>query len=407
MVGGGSAGCVVAARLGEAAGHEVTLLEAGPDHGATAAAAGEPVVDRTPLVRPGVTVVRRPGGDPVPYVQGHGLGGSALVNGAVVVGDPAAEALGHLLPIEPADHLGPVAEAVVAVTGDESRVGLVRRDGHRVTVLDAYLRPAMQRGSVHVRTDTDVARIVFDRRRVIGVETRSGEHVEADHVVVCTGAIETPALLLRSGVDTPGVGEDLQDHVGVAISFDLRHPSSDGVAIGAVVTRPHRQIVVMDHLPGRDDMGAVIAGHLSVHSSGRISLPDPDGAPLVELGQLTDPADLDALLRVAGEAASLLDEPRLQAVIGDRYLDGHGTAPDPILSDEAALRDWLPHHLGGYHHVAASCRTGTVLDGNGAVRSYDGLYVCDASALPAVPSHNLYLTVVRWAERFAAHRSAA
>lgn len=407
VVGGGSAGCVVAARLGEVAGNEVTLLEAGPDHGATIAAAGAPVVDSARLVRPGVTVVRRPGDDPVPYVQGHGLGGSALVNGAVVVGDPAAEAHGHLLPIEPADQLGPIAQAVVAVTGDGSRVGLVRRDGHRVTVLDAYLRPAIERGSVHVRTDTDVARVAFDGRRAIGVETRSGEHVAADHVVVCTGAIETPALLLRSGVDTPGVGEGIQDHVGVAISFDLRHPSSGGVAIGAIVARPHRQIIVMDRLPGRDDMGAVIAGHLSVRSSGRVSLPDPDGPPLVELGQLTAPTDLDALVRVVGEAAALLEQPRLQAVIGDRYLDDHGTAPDAILADEAALREWLPHHLGGFHHVAASCRTGTVLDGDGAVRNYDGLYVCDASALSAVPAHNLYLTVVRRAERFAAHRSAA
>ncbi len=94
-------------------------------------------------------------------------------------------------------------------------------------------------------------------------------------------------------------------------------------------------------------------------------------------------------------------------MIGDRYLDDHGTAPDAILADEAALREWLPHHLGGFHHVAASCRTGTVLDGDGAVRNYDGLYVCDASALSAVPAHNLYLTVVRRAERFAARWSAA
>jgi choline dehydrogenase-like flavoprotein len=409
VVGGGSAGCVVAARLGENDSDEVTLLEAGPDHGSTgstAAAPGEPVVDRAPLVRPGVTVVRRPGDTPVPYVQGNGLGGSALVNGAVVVGDPVAEAHGHLLPVEPADHLGPVAEAVLAVTGDESRVGLVRRNGRRVTVLDAYLRPAMDRGSVRVRCDTGVARIVFDGRRAVGVETRSGEHVAADRVVVCAGAIETPALLLRSGVDTPGVGEGIQDHVGVAISFDLRDPSTDGVAIGAIVARPHRQIIVMDRLPGRDDMGAVIAGHLSVRSSGRVSLPDPDGPPLVELGQLTDPADLDALVQVVGEAAALLAEPPLRAVIRNRYVDDHGTSPDAILADPATLRDWLPHHLGGFHHVAASCRTGTVLDGDGAVHGYDGLFVCDASALPSVPVRNLYLTVVRRAERFAAHAAS-
>jgi choline dehydrogenase/5-(hydroxymethyl)furfural/furfural oxidase len=407
VVGGGSAGCVVAARLGELGAGEVTLLEAGADHGSLAAAPGEPVVDRAAIVRDGVTVVRRPGAEPVPYLQGSGLGGSALVNGAVVVGDPVAEAHGHRLPIEPADDLGPVATAVIAARGADARVGLVRRDGRRVTVLDTYLRPAMARGDLVVRCDTTVARIVFDGRRAVGVTTSTGEHVPADRVVVCAGAIETPALLLRSGVDTPGVGDGIQDHAGVAISFDLPDGPRGGVAIGAIVAGPHRQIVVMDRLPGRADMGALIAGHLSVRSTGRVSLPDPDGPPLVELRQLTVPADVDGLMDAVREAVALLDEPNLRAVVGDRYIDDHGTSPDAIVNDEAALRAWLPDHLGGFHHVAASCRTGTVLDGDGSVRGYDGLFVCDASALPAVPVRNLYLTVVRRAERLATQWAAA
>lgn len=407
VVGGGSAGCVVAARLSELGAGDVTLLEAGPDHGAVSAAPGEPVVDRTAIVRDGVTVVRRPGDVPVPYLQGTGLGGSSLVNGAVVVGDPTAEAHGHRLPIEPADDLGPVADAVVAARGDDARVGLVRRDGRRVTVVDAYLRPATSHRDLRVRCDTGVARIVFEGRRTIGVETSTGQHVPADRVVVCTGAIETPVLLLRSGVDTPGVGVGIQDHAGVAISFDLPDGPRRGVAIGAIVARPHRQIVVMDRLPGRDDMGALIAGQLSVTSAGRVTVPDPDGPPLVELRQLTEPSDLDGLVRAVREATALLAEPELRAVVGDCYIDDQGTSPDSIVTDEAVLRAWLPDHLGGFHHVAASCRTGTVLDGDGSVRGYDGLYVCDASALRAVPVRNLYLTVVRRAERFATHWARA
>ena len=408
VVGGGSAGCVVAARLSELGVGHVTLLEAGPDHGwpehsLAAAAPGEPDVDRAAMVRGGVTVVRRPGDRPVPYLQGSGLGGSSLVNGAVVVGDPAVETHGHRLPIEAADDLGPLATAVLAVHGDDARVGLVAQAGRRVTVLDAYLRPAIAGRLVDVRCDTPVARIVFDRRRAIGVVTSTGEHVAGDRVVVCTGAIETPALLLRSGVDTPGVGEGVQDHAGVAISFDLPDPPTSGVTIGAIVTRPHRQIVVLDRLPGRPDMGALIAGHMSVKSAGRVSLPDPDGPPLVELRQLTDPSDVDGLVRSVGEAMSLLAEPALRGLVGDRYIDDHGTPPDEIMADAAALRAWLPDHLAGFHHVAASCRTGTVVDGDGSVRGYDGLYVCDASSLPAVPARNPYLTVVRRAERLAAH----
>lgn len=403
VIGGGSAGCVIAARLSDNADNDVTLLEAGPDHGPVDAAPGEPVVARSSMVRPEVMVVRRSGAEPVPYVQGSGLGGSALVNGAVVVGDPTVEARGHELPIEAADDLGPVATAVVAAIGPGARVGLVGRGGRRITVVDAYLRPAMGRGRVRVRCETVASRVVFDGRRAIGVETSSGEHLAADRIVVCAGAIATPALLLRSGVDTPGIGEGIQDHAGVAISFDLRDRTQHGPAIGAVVGRRGRQIVTMDRLPDRPDMGALIAGHLAVRSVGRVSLPDPDGPPVVELGQLADPADLDGLVRVTREALSLLDEPGLAAVVGDRYIDDHGTSPDDLFRDEAALRGWLPDHLGGFHHVAGSCRTGTVLAEDGAVHDADGLYVCDASALPGVPSRNPYLTVVRWAERFAAH----
>lgn len=406
VIGGGSAGCVVAARLGRVASDEVTLIEAGPDHGSAAGAPGEPVVDPSPMVRPGVTIVRSHGDDPVPYLQGFGLGGSSLVNGAVVVGDIAAESVGHELPIEPADDIGPVAEAVLTVTGDAGRVGLVRRDGRRVTVLDTYLRPAMQRGNLRVRSDTTIARVVFDGRRAVGVETAAGEHIAADRVVVCVGAIETPILLLRSGVDTPGVGVGIQDHAGVAISFELAEGPQGGVPIGAIVDRPDRQIVVMDRLPGRPDMGALIAGHLGVRSAGHVRLPDPDGPALVELCQLGDPADIDALGRVVHEAWSLLAEPVVSEVIGDCYIDAHGTSPAALMDDEAALRNWLPGHLGGFHHVAASCRTGVVLDDDGAVRGYDELYVCDASALPALPTRNLYLDVVRRAERFASRQTS-
>lgn len=405
VVGGGSAGCVVATRLSELGVGTVTLLEAGPDHGTAVAAPGEPVVDRAAMVRGGVTVVRHPGDAPEPYLQGTGLGGSSLINGGVVVGDLAVERRGHRLPVEPADDPGPVARAVIAVHGDDARVGLVGREGRRVTVVDAYLRPAIAAGLLDVRSDTTVARIVFDRRRAVGVETSTGEHVAADRLVVCAGAIETPALLLRSGVDTPGVGEGIQDHPGVAISFDLPTGPHGGVTIGAIVTRPDRQTVVMDRLPGRADMGALIAGHSSVRSAGRVSVPDPDGPALVELHQLTHPADVDGLARSVGEAMSLLDEPALRGLIGDRYIDDNGTPADVVTGDDAALRAWLPHHLGGFHHVAASCRTGTVVDGDGSVRGYDGLFVCDASSLPAVPVRNPYLTVLRRAERFAAHQA--
>jgi choline dehydrogenase-like flavoprotein len=402
VIGGGSAGCVVAARLSEHTGNEVTLLEAGPDHGESAGDAGTPLVDDQRLTRPATMVVRRVGAAAEPYLLGFGLGGSSLVNGAVVVGDPASESAGHLLPIEPVTELGQVARAVLASSGMAAPVGLVGRGGRRVSAADVYLRPAMGRENLHVVCDATVARVVFEGRRAVGVVAADGREFAADRVVLCAGAIGTPTLLLRSGADTPGIGVGLQDHLGFAISFDLLHPSDSGVAIGVTVEQPDRQLVVLDRLPDRPDMGALVAGFLTVASEGRVTVPDPAGSALVELAQLSVPADLDGLVTVTREGFELLAASALRAVIGDVYVDAHGTAASAIASDEEALRAWLPDHLGGYHHLAGSCRLGVAIDEDGGLHGYERLSVCDASALQGVPLRNPYVAVIRLAERMAA-----
>lgn len=403
VVGGGSAGSVVAARLSEVESNEVTLLEAGPDHGSLTRAPGGPVLDEPSMLRSEVSVVRCEGAAPSPYVQGFGLGGSSLVNGAIVVGDPVIGSMGHELPIERVDDPGPVARAVLAAAPESAApVGVVARAGRRVTAAQAYLVPALARENLNVRCDVPVDRVAVDGRRAVGVVTTAGDEIEADRVVLCAGAIETPTVLLRSGVDTPGVGERLQDHAGFAISFDRLDPSDGGPVIGVTVERPGRQIVVLDRLPGTPGMGALIAGHLFVASEGRVSLPDRDGPPLVELRQLSAPEDLDGLATTAHEAFELLATPEMRAVVGQAYVDEHGTAADTLEGDERALREWLPGHLGGYHHVAGSCRIGEVLAVDGELVGHEQLFVCDGSALAGVPPQNPYLAVIRLAERMAA-----
>jgi len=157
---------------------------------------------------------------------------------------------------------------------------------------------------------------------------------------------------------------------------------------------------VMDRLPSHDGLGALIAGHLAVASVGRVTVPDPDGPPLVQLGQLTDPSDLDGLSVVAREALDLMHAPVMRSARGAAFVDDQGTSIDE-LADAAALRAWLPSHLGGYHHASASCRIGVCLADDGSLIDYEGLFVADASAFAGVPARNPYLSVVRQAERLA------
>lgn len=403
MIGAGAAGCVVAARLSEDPRNDVAVLEAGPDHGSNA----DPC-DRGPFladpdrIRTDAIVVRRPGGPPVTYPQGFGVGGSSLINGSVAV--PGADLEPSLLPLEPPWALGAIGEALLAASPVARSLLLVRRDRVRVTVADAYLRPALDRPNLTLVTGTPVVRLIVDDRRIVGVVAADGSEHTADRVAVCAGAIQTPALLLRSGLDTPGIGRGLQDHPGLAIALDLHPGSIDATAPAITVSAelPGGQILGMNHLPDSASMGALLAGLNSVTSTGRVTLPDPEGPPLVELDQLTTDSDRDGLAAIALGALALLEHPAMRSAVRAAYVDDHGTPAGRIAGDPTAVRAWLPDHLAGYHHVAASCRMGVVTDELGRVVGYDGLSLCDASIFQRVPPANPYLSVIALAERLVA-----
>jgi choline dehydrogenase-like flavoprotein len=397
VVGGGAAGCVVAATLSARADAEVVLLEAGPDHG-TGSVPDDvgPYLDDPGRVR--VETVRRSDGrEPEPYVQGLGLGGSSLINGAIVtrVRDRV-----DAVPVEAPWALGSVGRALLATDPVAAPVGLVRHERRRRTAADTFLRPVLDRRNLTVRCDVPVAGLVFAGRRAVGVRLGDGGVVDADRVVLCAGAIRTPTLLLRSGVDTPGVGSGVQDHPTITFTLRLVDSAVDATdpAIAVVATHAHHQLVAINHLPGSTTYGAVVVGLLDVRSVGRISI-DAVGEPVVELRQLSDPLDRRLLADAVVETRHLLDAPAWREIAAAVFVDDAGT---PMASlDDADLVDWVVGHAGGHHHVAASCREGVVTDG-GVVRGYEGLYVADASTFPGVPRIDPYRAVVARARGLAA-----
>ncbi len=314
------------------------------------------------------------------------------------------------LPEEPADEaeLGAVDRALLAAAPDAERARLTRRGGQRVTSAEASLWPALERENLVVRTDSPVDRVVLDDRRAIGVLLVDGELLPADRVVVAAGAIHSPAILLRSGVDTPGVGLGLQDHASAPLTLQLRDGAAGApgqLAIASLLRRDPWQFLPMNHLgaaaPGLGLLMTALMRPRGRAGTVRLSSDDPLDEPLVDFALLDDPLDAAALVAGVRTALELLAAPSFREIVEEVYIDAFGTTSAALVDDDA-IEQWVRASVGDYVHASSSCAMGTVVDGDGRLVGYDGVYVCDASVFPSIPDVNTHLPTTMLAERLSA-----
>jgi choline dehydrogenase len=383
IVGGGTAGCVLAGRLTEDSHNHVTLVEAGPERGPRS------VSYLDDLAEPGALwdgLVATDGESPRrPYPQGRGLGGSSAVSGGVVSGTFDAELDRLSIPrrVVADDEVGVVDRALLAACGDAAAVTLSPS-----STAETYLATVRDRPNLDVITDRSVAALRINGRRATGVITADGDALAADRVVCAAGAIHSPALLLRSGVEAAGVGEGLRDHVGRVVELTMRDAGEEvahGLVTGAVLRRGTIEVVAMNHLgPTRSGHAALLVGLLVNQRRGAVRLDaqrpdDPAAPPIVDFGPLGD-ADTVRLASGVEMVEELLTTVRFADLIADaRVVDG----------------------FGGYAHATSTCAMGTVVDEHGALVGYEDLFVADASVLPSLPASGTYLPVVLLAERLA------
>ena len=396
VIGGGTAGCTVLERLAAATTVPLVLAEPGPrsdhdDEPGFCDAASDPRLVRT------TQVSVCDGGDPFDLVQARALGGGSAVNGMLLTG-AVPSGLEGLTRRASVDAAGPVGRLLLDHGGGPVRMwwNNGRWNPGRAT------HHLVEEGRVE-RMTAEVESLVVEGGRVRAVMVEGREH-DASAVVMCAGAVGTPAILLESGLGAtaPGIGVGLQNHPEVTADFSVAVPfvgGHDACIALATETGNGRQLLTVAYeripggLPGRGRLATML---LDPVSRGRVWR--ENGNPRVSFDSLSDADDRMAMGTAMGILAGLCVEMESSGVIVDARIGGRPAREWAASSPEVIDRA-LPAMVGVVSHPASSCAG--VIDEHGRLMGVDGIWIADASALPRVPPCTPAAEVVMLARRVA------
>jgi choline dehydrogenase-like flavoprotein len=521
VIGSGSAGSLMANRLSADPANRVALIEAGPSDRRwpvnikTAMPVGN--IFLIPHVRynwkhtlSGNTQI---GGRSINFPRGKLMGGCSAINGGVYIrgqredydawvragnvgwgygdvlsafmavenyagADKPWHGKGGELDVQKPRSFNPITHAIIAAAqqaghqrnddfAGEKQAGfgpydLNQRRGTRLSSARAFLNPVLKRPNLTVMSETMARRILFDRGRAAGIEIEQGGArrtlTARREVVLCGGAINSPQLLMLSGIgpaghlrekgievlhDLPGVGAHLQDHPTVHVSME--NPSGESYALsprsyGRILLSPLRYLLRRDGMlasnvaecggflctdgTGRPDIQITFLVGLKANArvipsehgymaliqllrpksegSVRLASSDPADKPVIDPNFFADPYDMRTLIAGFREARRIFAQPALAAMTGAEIEPGAQVQSDADI--DAALR----RIVNTAYHPTGTCKMGpdsdpmAVVDARLRVRGVSGLRVVDASVMPEIISGNTSAPTMMIAQRAAA-----
>ena len=515
IAGGGSAGCVIASRLSEDPCNRVVLLEAGgPGNGLFATMPsgsykllGKPHADWMYMTEPDPSL----NGRRAMWNAGRMLGGGSAINGMMYIRGSRADydswekdlgcegwgwnavqtyfkksegfdgapsqshstdgPLGVALPRK----IHPLSRAFVEACGEAGLrkvedycagdidgaflAYVTQRDGKRSSTARAFLEEAKKRPNLTVITGAMVDRVLIENGRATGVQfVKDGQTqiIEARReVVVSASSMQSPAILLRSGigpaaelqalgievkVDAPDVGKNLQEHASVQTTVVVDMPTINtrmgtlGIVKGVLQYFLQKRGIMtvtpvesMAFLRSKPDLalpdiklqfgpmamdpatrkphakpGIVVYANVSKPKSrGEIRLrsTNPLDTPVIDHRLLGAPEDVTALISGLKEVDRILHSPSFA-----KHMKGRISPPE-LPKDDAAWEDRIRNTAGIGYHPVGTCRMGgdaaSVVDPRLRVRGVSGLRVADGSIMPIMPSANTNAPAIMVGEKAA------
>lgn len=330
------------------------------------------------------------------------------------------------------------------------------KNGKRCGVRTAYLEPALTRSNVTLSANSQATKLLIENHRCIGVEYQQDGVLKTvrarQEVIVCAGAIQSPKLLMLSGignpehlskfdvpvvVDLPGVGENFHDHplmIGpMGMMAEPGAAPKENMTEAALfwgsqpgLNVPDLEICIVHRAPFGErffenviervqtnqpipsvsqlvDPRIILSlpGLVRPLSRGwiRLSSSDPMANPLVNPNYGAEKVDIDRIVTMVKIAREIY-QTQAFAKLGLTEIN-----PGIEVRTDEDIRTWIINNLGSYYHFVGSCKMGidnmAVVDSSLKVYGVEGLRVADGSIIPTIPSANPHTSIVMIGEKVA------